>query len=436
MSLARGARSPASGSRARASSSTRRSSTRPGRNVDCFDDVPATAALYLDPDGTPRDVGTTLRNPDLARDVRADRAARRDALLPRRDRPTRSSRPAQHPPIAPTRQPRLAAGRHDDAATCARYRAIERAPTHVATAASTSTGMGPPSSGGSTVGEALNILEGYRPARRRRAQALHRCLEASRLAFADRGAYLADPAFVDVPLRGLLSEEFAATRRALITETAPRRAPSRPAIRTPFDTAAGRARQRGDQRPAPVDDAHHRRRHARQRRLVHVHDRVDGRHGDRRARLRLPAQQRADGLQLRLARRIRTASRAASARAARWRPTIVLRDGKPLLALGSPGGSTIITTVLQMLLDRLDLGMTLPQAIARRARRQRNAPTTSAEPAFLRRRRRRRSRRAGTRSTRRPRSAPRPGSSSAGGRTLAAAEPVRRGGGSAAVVEP
>ena len=45
-------------------------------------------------------------------------------------------------------------------------------------------------------------------------------------------------------------------------------------------------------------------------------------------------------------------------------PTIVLRDGKPLLALGSPGGSTIITTVLQLLLDRLDLGATLPQAIA------------------------------------------------------------------------
>ena len=40
-------------------------------------------------------------------------------------------------------------------------------------------------------------------------------------------------------------------------------------------------------------------------------------------------------------------------------PTIVLKDGKPFLALGSPGGSTIITTVLQMLVNRIDLGMTL-----------------------------------------------------------------------------
>ena len=44
-------------------------------------------------------------------------------------------------------------------------------------------------------------------------------------------------------------------------------------------------------------------------------------------------------------------------------PTIVLDDGSPLLAVGSPGGSMIITTVLQVLLDRLDLGATLPQAI-------------------------------------------------------------------------
>ena len=66
--------------------------------------------------------------------------------------------------------------------------------------------MGPPSSGGSTVGEALNILEGYQPLGADRTQALHRYLEASRYAFADRGRYLGDPDFVDVPLRCLLSD--------------------------------------------------------------------------------------------------------------------------------------------------------------------------------------------------------------------------------------
>ena len=53
-----------------------------------------------------------------------------------------------------------------------------------------------------------------------RTQALHRYLEASRYAFADRNAYLGDPDYVDVPLRCLLSDAFAAERRALITNTA------------------------------------------------------------------------------------------------------------------------------------------------------------------------------------------------------------------------
>ncbi len=49
-------------------------------------------------------------------------------------------------------------------------------------------------------------------------------------------------------------------------------------------------------------------------------------------------------------------------------PTIVLQDDEPVLALGSPGGSTIITTVLQVLINRLDLGMTLPARSRRRGR--------------------------------------------------------------------
>ena len=64
-------------------------------------------------------------------------------------------------------------------------------------------------------------------------------------------------------------------------------------------------------------------------------------------------------------------------------PTIVLKDGKPFLALGSPGGSTIITTVLQILVNRIDLGMTIEQAIAAPRASQRNTATVTAEPAFI-----------------------------------------------------
>jgi gamma-glutamyltranspeptidase/glutathione hydrolase len=64
-------------------------------------------------------------------------------------------------------------------------------------------------------------------------------------------------------------------------------------------------------------------------------------------------------------------------------PTIVLDHGKPFLALGSPGGSTIITTVLQILFDRLDEHMSLPDAIADPRASQRDTMQTGAEPAFM-----------------------------------------------------
>jgi gamma-glutamyltranspeptidase / glutathione hydrolase len=119
-------------------------------------------------------------------------------------------------------------------------------------------------------------------------------------------------------------------------------------------------------------------------------------------------------------------------------PTIITRNGQPFIAVGSPGGSTIPPTVLQVLLERLDLGATLPEAIARPRAAQRNTATTTAEPAFI-------------SSPEGQELASKYGHSFSsmaeigavtgieflpGGNTLAAAEPVRRGGGSAAVVEP
>jgi gamma-glutamyltranspeptidase/glutathione hydrolase len=187
-------------------------------NRDWFDDVPASAALFLDADGTPRDVGTVFTNPELASTYERIahlgpkgfyRGAVADALV----------EAVQHPAVAPTAnhvwRPGVMTMRDLRA-----YAALERAPTHVSYRGLDVYSMGPPSSGGSTVGEALNILEGYDLSSMSREAALHYYLEASRYSFADRNAYLADPAYFDVPLSGLLSDEYAATRRALITATA------------------------------------------------------------------------------------------------------------------------------------------------------------------------------------------------------------------------
>jgi gamma-glutamyltranspeptidase/glutathione hydrolase len=116
-------------------------------------------------------------------------------------------------------------------------------------------------------------------------------------------------------------------------------------------------------------------------------------------------------------------------------PTILLNDGKPFLATGSPGGATIITTVFQILLNRIDLGMTLPEAVAAARASQRNTATVQAEPAFE----------AGDLEDLGHRFVPPPtpeiGAATGveflpDGQVVAAAEPVRRGGGSAAVVKP
>ena len=213
-------------------------------NVDFFDDIPSTAAIYLDPDGTPRDVRSTLRNPDLARTY--EYIARHGADAFYRGPLARAiAGAAADPPTGPGANHAWRPGLMTER-DLREYDAVWREPTRIDYKGLDVWGMGPPSSGGSTVGEALNILEGLPLSARDRTRSLHYFLEASRYAFADRGAYLADPDFFDVPLRCLLSDRFAAERRALITE----RAATSPvaAGRVPDARSRRRRRARGRRR--------------------------------------------------------------------------------------------------------------------------------------------------------------------------------------------
>src|SRR3954454_4699658 len=184
-----------------------------------FDDVPSTAAIYLDPDGSPKDVGTTITNPDMAKTYRI--IGREGARKGFHEGPVAAATAAaaSNPPTAATADHTWRKGlmTTDD---IARYKVRERAPIKSSYRGLTVYGMGPPSSGGTTVAEVLNILGGYQTAGVPRELTLHRLLEASRYTFADRGAYLADPAFFDVPVKGLVSSSFADERRALIGDKA------------------------------------------------------------------------------------------------------------------------------------------------------------------------------------------------------------------------
>ncbi len=133
----------------------------------------------------------------------------------------------------------------------ARYDVRRQAPTRVGYRGFDVYGMAPSSSGGSTVGEALNILERFRLRGMSNADALHRYLEASALAFADRGEYVGDPAYVKVPLRDLLSDKYAAERACEIDPDKAAVKPVEPGQRAPLRRqvpAAGRPR---DRRPTP-----------------------------------------------------------------------------------------------------------------------------------------------------------------------------------------
>jgi gamma-glutamyltranspeptidase / glutathione hydrolase len=389
-------------------------------NRDWFDDIPATAALFLDADGTPRDVGTVFTNPALAKTYERlahlgakgfYRGAVADALV----------EAVRHPAVSPTAnhvwRPGVMTKRD-----VRKYAAPRRAPTHVNYRGLDVYSMGPPSSGGSTVGEALNILEGYDLSSLSREAALHYYLEASRYSFADRNTYLADPDYFDVPLRGLLSEKYAATRRALIKET-----------------AAPGAVPPGD--PYPYEGAEtttHLTTSDKSGNVVSYTFTIESTGG---AGLVVPG----FGFLLNNEltdfnfespthpNRVEGGKRPRSSMA----PTIVTKAGKPFLALGSPGGATIITTVLQILLDRVDLGMTLPQAIADPRASQRNALNTGAEPAFLATPERTALELRGHRFTNAGEIGAATGIEFLGrGRVLAAAEPVRRGGGSAMTERP
>ena len=402
-------------------------------NVDFFDDVPSSRALYLDPDGTPRDVGTVFRNPDLARAYQRIahlgakgfyRGAIADAMV----------EAVRHPPVAPTAnhvwRPGVMTMRdlHE-------YVATERTPTRIGYHGLDVYGMGPPSSGGSTVGEALNILEGFDLAAGDRTRALHLFFEASRFSFADRNAYLADSDFFDVPLAGLLSDGFAAERRALIDPSHAATSPVPPGDPYPSNgpvQQAATATQTETTTHLSVADA--------AGNIVSYTYTIESTGGNG---IVVPGwgfllnneltDFNFDSLMH--PNRVEGGKRPRSSMS----PTIVLDDGQPLLTLGSPGGSMIITTVLQLLVDRLDLGATLPEAIEAPRASQRNTAQVAAEPAF-------KTSLEGQALVAQYGHAYSAANAEIGaatgieflgaGRMLAAAEPVRRGGGSAMVVTP
>ena len=259
----------------------------------------------------------------------------------------------------------------------ANYRAVERPVVRGTYRGYDIVSMPPPSSGGVHLIEMLNILEGYDLAKMPREEALHDEVEVMKRAYADRAVYMGDPETVKMPIAGLISKPYAASLRASI---GPRATPA-------ADIHAGK--------PPDVEGKNT------------THFSVIDRDGNAVSNtytlnFNYGLGLIADGTGVMLNNELDDfTAKPGTANAyglvgfaanlpgpgkkplSSMTPTIVLKDGKPVLITGTPGGSRIITTVLQVIVNAIDFGMPIDKAVqAPRLHNQWQPDEVTVEPGF------------------------------------------------------
>ncbi len=311
------------------------------RKLDLFE---ATRAYFFHGDGTPKTAGETLRNPDFARTLRLIAA---EGAAPFYEGAVAGD-------IAAAVRTPVNAGELtlEDLKT---YGAVERPPVCVAYRAYEVCGMGPPSSGALTVGQILGMLAHFDlAAMGNTPEAWHLYAEAAKLAYADRALYMADSDFVKMPVKGLVDPDYLRERAALIDPTKAMAAAE--AGSPPWDDAALLAPDRREERPGTthfvIVDAYGD--------MVSATSSIETGFGSRvmtggfllnNELTDFSFTPEEDGRPV--ANRVEGGKRPRSSMS----PTIVLRDGAPVLLIGSPGGSRIINYVAASLIRMLDWGM-------------------------------------------------------------------------------
>jgi len=307
---------------------------------------PATRKVFLGPNGEAPKPGDHLLQRDLARSLRDIAAAGAEGFY--------RGRIAERIVAAMKSNDGLIA-----AGDLAAYKAVIRKPVRGRYRGYDILSMPPPSSGGIHIVQILNILEGFDLAAlgHNSAATLHLMAEAMKRAYADRSQHLGDPDFWKVPQAGLVSEDYAASLRKGID---PARATLSQAI-APGSPPAAESRNTthfivADRFGNVVSNTYT---------LNFSYGSgivvpgtgilLNNEMADFSAKPGVP---NAYGLLGGAANAVEGGKRPLSSMS----PTIVLKDGKPFLATGSPGGSRIITTVLQVLLNVIDYGMNIAEA--------------------------------------------------------------------------
>jgi len=307
---------------------------------------PSTAEAFLKNGTTVHEPGDLWKQPDLGRTLRRIQSSGRDGFY--RGETARL--------VADFMRKN---GGIITEADLAGYQAVEQAPVRGSYRGYDVIGMAPPSSGGVAIIEMLNILEGYdlKALGHNSANTLHLVTEAMRRGFLDRARHLGDPAFnPDMPVARLTSKAYAAELRAGID-------PYRASVSTPAQVdqiaesdetthfsvvdAAGNAVSLTYTLEASYGTG------------IVVEGAgflLNNEMGDFNA---IPGHTDSTGTIGTKPNLIQPGKRMLSSMA----PVILARDGKPVMAIGSPGGRTIINTVLQVIMNVVDHGMTIAQAV-------------------------------------------------------------------------
>lgn len=340
-----------------------------------------TKALFL-PNGEPPAVGSLFKNPDLAHTYRL-LASQGVQSVYRGEIGQAIVSTVQHPPTVEQPPFRVIPGGMT-VADLDRYVIRSRWPLVTTYRGYTVYSMGLPSSGGTTGQEVMNILAGFDLPNWDRVKAWHTIVEAERLAFADRNGFIGDPEYVDVPIAGLMSAGFAQTRRSAIPDRAPAQ---------DFQAIAGNPLPFQND-PSPSMTA------------VTPNAAIDDRQGGSTTHLTV-ADRFGNLVSYTLTLELTGGSgivvpgygfilnneltdfdpihphpntpEPGKRPRSSMSPTIVFAPDGSAIAFGSPGGSTIITTVLGIGCNLMDFGMSLAEAIAAPRISQRNGGVTQVD---------------------------------------------------------
>ena len=312
-----------------------------------FAPYPASVAKFAKPDGSAFEAGETYRQPHLAATLERIAEQGRDGFY--------AGRTADLIVAEMARGGGLIA--HDDLEA---YRSVWREPVRGTYRGFEIVSMPPPSSGGLLLVQMLNMLEPYDLAGTGfgSPETVHLMIEAERRAYADRAQHLGDPDFYDVPAAMLTDKDYARRRFADFDAEA--------ASRSERIDAGSWPEESPETTHASVIDA--------AGNVVAYTTTLNLGYGAKivvsDAGFLLNNEMDDFSSKENTANSFGLIGREANAIAPRKRmlssmtPTIVLKDGEPYLATGSPGGSTIITTVLQVLVNVIDHGMDLAAAVA------------------------------------------------------------------------